>query len=90
MKQLEALYLIVGGIPYWKACGMVCQLQHGLPDKIVAADNIEKALRCLMDTESPVRKRVKRDWAENRKASMNGGSSFISLGRYVQDILVDK
>ncbi|KAL3497872.1 hypothetical protein ACH5RR_040604 [Cinchona calisaya] len=59
-------------------------------DKIVVADDIEKALRSLMDTESPVRKRVKDIGQKGRKALMNGGSSFISLGRYVQDILVDK
>ncbi|KAL3497873.1 hypothetical protein ACH5RR_040605 [Cinchona calisaya] len=59
-------------------------------DKIVVADDIEKALRSLMDTESPVRKRVKDIGQKGRKALMNGGSSFISLERYVQDILVDK
>ncbi|KAL0008659.1 hypothetical protein SO802_010161 [Lithocarpus litseifolius] len=27
--QLEVLYRIVGGIQYWKAFGLVCQLLHG-------------------------------------------------------------
>ncbi|KAL3535292.1 hypothetical protein ACH5RR_003753 [Cinchona calisaya] len=60
------------------------------PDKVVMADEIEKAIRCLMDNENPVRRRVKEIGEKGRKALMDGGSSYISLGRFIEDILVEK
>ncbi|KAL3522417.1 hypothetical protein ACH5RR_015251 [Cinchona calisaya] len=60
------------------------------PDKIVMADEIEKAVRCLMDAENPVRKRVKEVGEKGRMALVDGGSSFVSLGRFIEDVLVEK
>ena len=57
------------------------------PDKLVPAKEIEKAIRCLMDSENPVRRRVKDIGKRAREALMDGGSSFISLGRFIEDLL---
>ncbi|KAL3523050.1 hypothetical protein ACH5RR_015884 [Cinchona calisaya] len=59
-------------------------------DKLVMADEIEKAIKCLMDSENPVRKRVREIGEKGRKALMDGGSSNISLGRFLEDISVNK
>lgn len=55
--------------------------------EIVKAEEMEKAIRCIMDSENPLRKRVKDTGEICRKALMEGGSSFISLGRFVETIL---
>lgn len=66
-------------------------LEYAMDDsghrKIVKAEEIEKAIRCIMDSENPVRKRVKDMKEICRKALMEGGSSFNSLGRFVETIL---
>ncbi|WMV38588.1 hypothetical protein MTR67_031973 [Solanum verrucosum] len=54
---------------------------------IVKAEEIEKAIRCIMNNENSPRKRVKDMREISRKALMEGGSSFISLGRFVVTIL---
>lgn len=55
--------------------------------KIVKAEEMEKAIRCIMDSENPLRKRVKDMKEICSKALMEGGSSFNSLGRFVETIL---
>ena len=55
--------------------------------EVVAAEDIEKAVKCLMDGESEVRKRVKEMSEKSRKAVVNGGSSFASIGRLIETIL---
>lgn len=47
--------------------------------KIVKEEEMEKAIRCIMDSENPLRKRVKDMKEIRRKALMEGGSSFNSL-----------
>ncbi|XP_004243903.1 UDP-glycosyltransferase 71K1-like [Solanum lycopersicum] len=54
--------------------------------KIVKAEEMEKVIRSTMDSENPQRKRVKEMGEICRNALMEGGSSFISLGRFVQSI----
>ena len=56
---------------------------------LVVAEEIEKAIRCLMDTENPTRKRVQEMKEMSRKAIENGGSSFISLGRFIEDMHIN-
>ncbi|XP_027122152.2 UDP-glycosyltransferase 71K1-like [Coffea arabica] len=56
---------------------------------LVVAEKIEKAIRCLMDTENPIRKRVQEMKEMSRKAIENGGSSFISLGRLIEDMHIN-
>ncbi|CDP21107.1 unnamed protein product [Coffea canephora] len=55
-------------------------------ENLVKAEEIEKAVRCLMDTENPTRKRVREMKEISRKAIQDEGSSFISLGRLIEDI----
>ncbi|CAN4124410.1 unnamed protein product [Withania somnifera] len=55
--------------------------------EIVKAGEMEKAIRCIMDSENPLKKRVKDMGEICRKALMEGGSSFISLGRFLETIL---
>ncbi|XP_027066678.1 UDP-glycosyltransferase 71K1-like [Coffea arabica] len=57
---------------------------------LVMAEEIEKAIRCLMDSENPIRGRVKEMKEMSRKAIQNGGSSFISVGRFIEDIHINK
>ncbi|GAA0179848.1 glycosyltransferase [Lithospermum erythrorhizon] len=54
---------------------------------LVSADKIEKALRSLMDKGNPLRKKVMEMKEKSRKAVVNGGSSFDSMGSFIQDIL---
>ncbi|CDP18501.1 unnamed protein product [Coffea canephora] len=58
------------------------------PHKLVPFNEIEKAIRCLMDDENPVRRRVKEIGKKAIEALMDGGSSFISLRRFIEDPLV--
>lgn len=57
---------------------------------LVMAKEIEKAIRCLMDFENPIRRRVKEMKEMSRKAVQSGGSSFISVGRLIEDIHINK
>ncbi|KAK8598594.1 hypothetical protein V6N13_094559 [Hibiscus sabdariffa] len=55
-------------------------------DELVMADEIEKAVGKVMDGESEVRKKVKEMAEMTRKCIMEGGSSFNSIGRLIQDM----
>ncbi|KAI5668965.1 hypothetical protein M9H77_18818 [Catharanthus roseus] len=59
-------------------------------DKIVMADEIEKAIMSLMDAENPVRKRVREMSKKSRNAVAEGGSSFISIGRLIEDMFANR
>ncbi|PWA70942.1 hypothetical protein CTI12_AA272600 [Artemisia annua] len=48
---------------------------------------IEKAICSLMDDENLVRERVKKISEKSRKVLENGGSSFVTLGKFVEDLL---
>ncbi|GAB2259787.1 hypothetical protein Droror1_Dr00010642 [Drosera rotundifolia] len=52
---------------------------------IVQSDEIEKAIREIMDEKSPVRKKVKEIAESNRKATAEGGSTYTALGRFIDD-----
>ncbi|XP_059450517.1 UDP-glycosyltransferase 71K1-like [Corylus avellana] len=60
------------------------KLDYRSGGEVVAAEEIEKAVKCLMDGEGEVRKRVKEMSGKSRKAVMNGGSSFASLGQLIE------
>jgi hypothetical protein len=66
---------------------MELKLDYRSGEEVVAAGEIEKAVKCLMDSESEVRKSVKEMRGKSRKALMNGGSSFASLGRLIETML---
>ncbi|KAL7598037.1 hypothetical protein Lser_V15G25434 [Lactuca serriola] len=55
--------------------------------ELVMADQIERAIDCLMDDTNPVRERVEKISQKSRKALINGGSSFVTLGKLVDDML---
>ncbi|PQM34452.1 UDP-glycosyltransferase 71K1-like [Prunus yedoensis var. nudiflora] len=55
--------------------------------ELVVADEIENGVTKVMDRNSEVRKKVK-DMAEKvRRAAMDGGSSFISIGKLIDDMM---
>lgn len=54
---------------------------------MVTAEEIERGIKCLMNPESEIRKRVKEMSAKAGRAVMDGGSSFSSLGRFIDDVL---
>ncbi|XVF46717.1 hypothetical protein PTKIN_Ptkin03bG0050500 [Pterospermum kingtungense] len=54
---------------------------------VVMADEIEKAVGLAMDGGSEVRKKVKEMSQMARKAVEEGGSSFNSIGRLIEDMI---
>ncbi|XVE59397.1 hypothetical protein DITRI_Ditri05aG0043400 [Diplodiscus trichospermus] len=54
---------------------------------LVIAGEMEKAVRQVMDESSEVRKKVKEMAGMARKAIVDGGSSFISIGRLIEDMI---
>ncbi|TXG57732.1 hypothetical protein EZV62_015561 [Acer yangbiense] len=54
---------------------------------IVTSEEIERGIRCLMAYDTDIRKRVKEMSVISRKALMDGGSSFSSLGRFITDVI---
>ncbi|XVF46723.1 hypothetical protein PTKIN_Ptkin03bG0051100 [Pterospermum kingtungense] len=54
---------------------------------VVMADEIEKAVRLVMDGGSEVRKKVKEMSEMAGKAVEEGGSSFSSTGRLIEDMI---
>ncbi|GAB4852349.1 hypothetical protein Ancab_016542, partial [Ancistrocladus abbreviatus] len=58
-------------------------------EDVVVADELEKAIRCLMDQNSEVGKRVKEVAEISRRVLREGGSSYNSLGCFIEDALKD-
>nr|AKA44601.1 UGTPg42 [Panax ginseng] len=54
---------------------------------VVTADEIEKGIKCLMNAESEMRKKVKEMKEKSRMAMVDGGSSHISLGHFIEDVM---
>ncbi|XP_047332576.1 anthocyanidin 3-O-glucosyltransferase 2-like [Impatiens glandulifera] len=61
---------------------------NGVEDEIVAASVIESAITRLMD-DKRMRKRVKDMSQKSREAVMEGGSSYISLGRFIDNVILN-
>ncbi|KAL6195459.1 hypothetical protein ACLB2K_031078 [Fragaria x ananassa] len=55
-------------------------------DEVVKADEIGKAVASVMEN-SEVRKKVKEIGVVCRKAVEDGGSSSVSLGRFIEDVM---
>ncbi|KAF5751386.1 putative Glycosyltransferase [Tripterygium wilfordii] len=53
---------------------------------LVMADEVERAVRCLMDGDNEVREKVRRMSEMAKNAVMEGGSSFNSLGLLIKDM----
>ncbi|XP_041004948.1 anthocyanidin 3-O-glucosyltransferase 2-like isoform X3 [Juglans microcarpa x Juglans regia] len=56
---------------------------------LVMAEEIENAVKCLMEADSEVRKRVKEMSIKSRQAVIEGGSSYASLGRLIEAIIAN-
>ncbi|KAJ4705641.1 Glycosyltransferase [Melia azedarach] len=54
---------------------------------VVSAGEIERGIRGVMEQDSGIRKRVKEISEKARKALMDGGSSFSTIGRLIDDVL---
>ncbi|KAK4278590.1 hypothetical protein QN277_016419 [Acacia crassicarpa] len=54
---------------------------------LVVADEIEGGITQLMDRDSEVHKKVQEMKEKARKAVLGGGSSFISTGKLIEDII---
>ncbi|XP_004251871.1 UDP-glucose flavonoid 3-O-glucosyltransferase 6 [Solanum lycopersicum] len=54
---------------------------------IVKAEEIEKAIRELMDPENKIRMKVKEMKEKSRAATTEGGSSYTSIGSFIQSIM---
>ncbi|KAK0605552.1 hypothetical protein LWI29_028038 [Acer saccharum] len=50
-------------------------------DHIVMGDEIARAVRCVMDGDSEIRKKVK---VMSGKSMLEGGSSFDSIGQFIE------
>uniref|UniRef100_A0A9I9E151 Uncharacterized protein n=1 Tax=Cucumis melo TaxID=3656 RepID=A0A9I9E151_CUCME len=58
--------------------------------RILSTEEIEKGIRKLMDENNiEIRKKVKTKSEECKKSVMEGGSSFISLGKFIDDVLMN-
>ena len=84
-QQLNAFKLV-------KELGLAVEMKleyrsNGGDDELVLADEIEKKIRCGMEGDSDVRKRVREMGERSRMAVMEGGSSFIYLGRLIEDMV---
>ncbi|KAK0605148.1 hypothetical protein LWI29_023346 [Acer saccharum] len=53
-------------------------------DHIVMGDEIARAVRCVMDGDSDIRKKVKEMSGIGRKSMLEGGSSFDSIGQFIE------
>ncbi|KAL8119462.1 hypothetical protein AgCh_016834 [Apium graveolens] len=50
------------------------------------SQEIERGIRCLMDGESEMMRKMKEMKEACRKATVQGGSSYTSLGQFLQDV----
>ncbi|KAI4353011.1 hypothetical protein L6164_001990 [Bauhinia variegata] len=55
-------------------------------DDIVKGDEIAKAVKCLIEEHSEVRKRVKEMSLKSRKELIAGGSSYASVGQWIESM----
>jgi hypothetical protein len=54
---------------------------------IVSADLIERGINGVMELDSEVRKKMKETSEKGRKATICGGSSYDSLGNFIEDVM---
>lgn len=59
------------------------------PSVLVTAEEIERDIRCLMDGESEMRNKMKEMKNYCREATIEGGSSYTSLGNFIEAIMAN-
>ncbi|KAJ4834680.1 hypothetical protein Tsubulata_003577 [Turnera subulata] len=69
------------------ALAVELKMDYRMDGDLVKADEVARAVRCVMQSDSQVRKKVKAKGELARKAVMDGGSSFTSLARFVKDVV---
>ncbi|XP_022141883.1 anthocyanidin 3-O-glucosyltransferase 2-like [Momordica charantia] len=62
---------------------------HAERSRVLSAEEIESGIEKLMDHSDEIRKRVKTKSEESRKSVMEGGSSFISLSQFIDDVIAN-
>ncbi|XP_012067792.1 UDP-glycosyltransferase 71K1 [Jatropha curcas] len=62
------------------------RLDYRLQCDIVKAEEVERALRCVMERDNEVRKKVQDMAVMARNAVMEGGSSFNSISEFLEDL----
>ncbi|XP_057959798.1 anthocyanidin 3-O-glucosyltransferase 2-like [Malania oleifera] len=55
--------------------------------RIVGATDIERGIRVVMEEDSAIRAKVKEMKEKSRKTLLEGGSSYASLGRFIDDVI---
>ncbi|XP_057971751.1 anthocyanidin 3-O-glucosyltransferase 2-like [Malania oleifera] len=55
--------------------------------RIVSADDIERGIKCVMECDSEIRRKVQQKREESRKALVEGGSSYSSLGLLIDNVM---
>nr|XP_008384820.2 UDP-glycosyltransferase 71K1-like [Malus domestica] len=82
-QQLNAFWMV-------RELGMALEMRldykTGSAD-VVGADEIERAVVGVMEKDSEVRKKVEEMGKMARKAVKDGGSSFASVGRFIEDVI---
>ncbi|KAF3954199.1 hypothetical protein CMV_020429, partial [Castanea mollissima] len=80
-QQLNAYRMV-------KELGLAVELRldYRIGSNLVLADEIERAVRRVVD-DHEVRKKVKEMGEMARKALMDGGSSFNSIGQLIEDMI---
>ncbi|XP_057955727.1 UDP-glycosyltransferase 71K1-like [Malania oleifera] len=63
------------------------RMEYGGVGDVVTAEEVERGVRGLMDGNSEVRKKVREMGEKSRKALMDGGSSFLAVGRLIEDVI---
>ena len=56
---------------------------------IVSAQEIERVIRCVMDNNIELWKKVKEMKKKSRKALLDGGSSYSYLRCFVEDLMIN-
>ncbi|KFK39498.1 hypothetical protein AALP_AA3G251600 [Arabis alpina] len=81
-EMVEELGLAVEIKKYWRGDLLLGRTEM----EIVSAEEIERGIRCLMEQDSEVRKRVKETSEKCYLALMDGGSSQTNLEKFIQDV----
>ncbi|XP_031275916.1 anthocyanidin 3-O-glucosyltransferase 6-like [Pistacia vera] len=55
--------------------------------EVALGDEIGRAIKCVMESDNEVRKKVKVMSEKSRLAVMEGGSSFAAFGHFIDDVL---
>ncbi|TYI48746.1 hypothetical protein E1A91_D13G268600v1 [Gossypium mustelinum] len=83
-QQLNAFKMV-------KELGLAIELRLDYEElnvsNVVTANEIKKAVKQVMDDGSEVRKKAKEMAEIARKAIVNGGSSFLSIQRFIEDMI---